>query len=229
MFGSSVMAAAREDLREDQGGMRTYRLLADQFETRSRDGDSGYYWNLQGWYGGDINKLWIKTEGEDPSGEEPEDAEVQALWSRAVTPWFNFQTGLRYDLEPAPERRHLVVGMQGLVPYRFEVDGAAFLSDEGDITARLEAEYDQFITQRLILQPRIELDAAAQDVPELRIGSGLSSAKLGFRLRYEIVREFSPYLGLEYEELVGGTADFARREGEEIKGWNVVLGLRAWF
>ncbi|HEX7075307.1 MAG TPA: copper resistance protein B [Hyphomicrobiaceae bacterium] len=209
--------------------MRTYRLLADQLEARRRDGRSGYLWDAQGWYGGDINKLWIKTEGEDASGEESEEAEIQALWSRAVTPWFDFQAGVRYDLESAPERRHLVVGMQGLVPYFFEIDGAAFFSDEGDITAQLEAEYDQFITQRLILQPRIELDLAAQDIPELGIGSGLSSAEFGLRLRYEFARELAPYVGIEYERAVGGTADFVRAEGEEVGEWSVLLGVRAWF
>lgn len=229
VFDPSAMAAAREQLRAEQGSMRTYQLLADQLEARRSDGRGAYLWDAQGWYGGDINKLWIKTEGEDPFGEESEQAEVQALWSRAVTPWFNFQAGVRYDLEPAPERRHLVVGMQGLVPYFFEIDGAAFLSDEGDVTARFEAEYDQFITQRLILQPRIELDLSAQDIPELGIGSGLSSAELGLRLRYEFARELAPYVGIEYERAVGGTADFARAAGEDVRGWSVVLGVRAWF
>ena len=229
VFDPAVMASARELLRAEQGAMRTYRLLADQLEARRRDGRSGYLWDAQGWYGGDINKLWVKTEGEDASGEESEEAEVQALWSRAVTPWFDFQAGVRYDLEPAPERRHLVVGMQGLVPYFFEIDGAAFFSDEGDITARLEAEYDRLITQRLILQPRIELNLAAQDIPELGIGSGLSSAEFGLRLRYEFARELAPYVGIEYERAVGGTADFVRAEGEEVREWSVLLGVRVWF
>src|SRR3546814_4465027 len=108
-----------------------------------------YLWDAQGWYGGDINKFWFKTEGEGNFGESPEQVEVQALWSRAITPWFDFQAGIRYDFRPDPERGHLVVGLQGLVPYQFEIDAAAFLSDEGDLTARFEAEYDQRITQRL--------------------------------------------------------------------------------
>src|SRR3546814_463397 len=153
LFDPSAMAGAREQLRAEQGEMRTYRVMVDQLEARIHDGRDGYLWDAQGWYGGDINKLWIKTEGEGSFGEKLEEAEVQALWSRAITPWFDFQAGLRYDFRPEPERGHLVLGLQGLVPYQFEVDAAAFVSDEGDVSARFEAEYDLLITQRLILQP----------------------------------------------------------------------------
>jgi copper resistance protein B len=119
--------------------------------------------------------------------------------------------------------------VQGLAPYWFEVDAAAFLSTKGDLTARVEAEYDQRITQRLILQPRVEFDLAAQDVPELGIGSGLSTAELGARLRYEFKPQFAPYVGVEYERAFGDTADFRRAEGEDVGGWSFLIGLRAWF
>lgn len=154
---------------------------------------------------------------------------MQALWSHAITPWFDVQAGARYDFRPEPERGHLVLGLQGLAPYFFEIDAAAFLSDERDLTARIEAEYDQLITQRLILQPRVELDLAAQDVEEIGIGAGLSSVEAGLRLRYEIVPEFAPYFGVSYERAVGDTANFARDEGEEVDTWSVLIGLRAWF
>ena len=144
-----------------------------------------------------------------------EQAEVQALYSRAINPWFNLQGGVRYDFQPNPERAHLVLGIQGLAPYWFEIDGALFLSNKGDLTARFEAEYDQRITQKLILQPSIEFDLAAQDVPELGIGAGLSTAEVGLRLRYEFVPEFAPYIGVEYERAFGNTADFARAAGEK--------------
>lgn len=229
VFGPAAMRAAREDLRSEEGDIRTWWAMADQAEARFSDGSDDYLWDVQGWYGGDFNKIWVKSEGEGTFGEELEEAEVQALWSRAVTPWFDFQAGVRYDFRPDPERAHLVVGLQGLVPYQFELDAAAFLSDEGDLSARIEAEYEQRITQRLLLQPRVELDLAAQDVPEIGVGAGLSSAELGLRLRYEIAREFAPYIGVEYERSFGDTADFIRAAGEDPDSWKAVLGVRAWF
>ncbi|HEX8381568.1 MAG TPA: copper resistance protein B, partial [Allosphingosinicella sp.] len=153
----------------------------------------------------------------------------QALWSRAINPWWNLQAGVRYDFRPDPERAHLVLGIEGLAPYWFEIDAAAFVSHKGDVTARFEAEYDQRLTQKLILQPRIEFDLAAQDVPELGIGSGLSTAELGLRLRYEFVPEFAPYVGVAYECAFGDTADFRRAAGDRAGGLNFLVGVRAWF
>jgi len=229
VFGPGQMASAREKLRKEHGGMTTYKLLVDQLEGRIRSGRDGYRWDAQGWIGGDIDKLWLKTEGEGAFGEAVEQAEVQALWSHAIDPWFDLQAGIRHDFRPDPERTHFVLGVQGLAPYWFEVDGAAFLSNKGDVTARIEVEYDLRLTQKLILQPRIEFDLAAQDVPELGIGSGLSSGELGARLRYEIRPEFAPYVGLEYERAFGSTADFRRAGGEKAGGWNLLLGVRTWF
>lgn len=229
VFGSAAMAEAREDLREEHGSIGTYKILIDQAEVKVRNGHDGYAWDGQAWYGGDINKIWLKTEGEGEFREEVEKAEVQALWSRAIDPWFDLQIGFRHDLRPGPERTHLVAGVQGLAPYWFEVDGALFLSNKGDLTARFEGEYDLRITQKLILQPRAEFELAAQDIPELGIGSGLSSAEIGARLRYEIVSEFAPYVGVEYERAFGDTADFDRARGERAGGWSFLLGLRTWF
>lgn len=229
-FGAGRMAAAREALRAEHGGGRTYRFVIDQLEIGQRDGRDGYAWeDVQFWYGGDLNKLWIKSQGEGTFGEGVESVEVQALFSRAIAPFFDVQAGVRYDFRPRPDRAHLVLGIQGLAPYWFEVDAAAFLSENGDITARAEVEYDQRITQRLILQPRAELDFSLQDVPELDIGAGLSTAELGLRLRYEIVPEFAPYVGVQYERAFGDTADFRRASGDDVGGWSLVLGVRTWF
>ena len=229
IYSPAAMAEARAESREEHGSMETYKVLVDQLEAKVRDGRDGYAWDAQAWYGGDIDKLWLKTEGEGAFGSSPEGAEVQALWSHAIDPWFDLQAGVRYDIQPDPERAHLVLGVQGLAPYWFEVDAAAFLSNKGDLTARLEAEYDLRLTQRLILQPRVEFDIAAQDVAELGIGSGLSSGELGARLRYEIRPEFAPYLGVEHERAFGDTADFRRAAGEDVGGWSLLVGLRTWF
>ena len=229
VFGPERMTEAREALRAEHGDVRVSKLLIDRLEARIRNGSDGYVWDAEAWHGGDIDKLWLKTEGEGEFGGAVDSAEVQALWSHAIGPFFDLQAGLRYDIRPRPDRGHVVLGVQGLAPYWFEVDAAAFLSEKGDLTARFEAEYDQRITQRLILQPRVELDLAAQDVPELGIGAGLSTVELGLRLRYEVEPRFAPYVGVAYERAFGDTADFRRAGDEDLGGWNLLLGVRAWF
>ena len=229
VYGAEQMAAAREDLRITHGGMSHYRFSIDQLETRLREGRDGFAWeDVQFWYGGDIDKLWLKSEGEGDFHGEVE-GDVQALWSHAIDPWFDIQGGLRLTYGPGPERPHLAIGIQGRAPYWFEVDAAAFLSSHGDLTGRAEVEYEQRITERLILQPRAEIELSAQDMPELRIGSGLSTAEAGLRLRYEIAREFGPYVGVQYERAFGNTADFRRAAGEDVGGLDVVFGVRIWF
>lgn len=230
VWDPQLMARKRqEELIAEHGGYTGYMALFDRLEYRAADGRNGFAWDGEGWYGGDYDRLWIKTEGEGEFGRAVESAEVQALYSRAIGPWFNLQAGVRYDLRPRPDRGHLVLGVQGLAPYWFEIDAAAFLSKKGDLTARLEAEYDQRITNYLILQPRLEVDLVAQDVPELGIGAGLSTIEAGLRLRYEIKREFAPYVGLQYERRLGDTANFARAAGEDVGGWAFLVGLRSWF
>lgn len=229
-WGAEEMAEARAALLKEHGGMSTYFVQADRFEYRTGEGDPHLLWDAQGWYGNDKNKLWIKTEGEYAfESDEFEDAEVQALWSRAMSRYFDFQAGVRHDFAPEDDRTFGVLGVQGLAPYWFEVDAAAFVSDDGDISARIELEYEFLLTQRLILQPRTELNFAVQDVPENGIGSGLSSAEMGLRLRYEIKREFAPYVGVSWERAVGETADFARADGEDPSSVSLVAGLRLWF
>lgn len=206
-----------------------WMVLSDRTEARFADEVDTYSWDLQGWYGGDFNRLWLKTEGEGEQGESPENAELQALFSRRFAPFWDWQLGVRHDFEPNPTRSHLVFGLQGVVPYEFEWDSALFVSDAGDITARIEAEYDLRITQRLIVQPRLQLNAAGSDIPELGLGSGLNSTELGIRLRYEFKREFAPYIGVSWEKLYGDTADFSQLDGEPTSVTSLVIGIRAWF
>ena len=152
-----------------------------------------------------------------------------SLYARAISPYFDVQAGVRQDLEPRPRRTYAALGFEGLAPYWFQVEGAVFLSNEGDLSARLEGSYDLRLTQRLILQPRAQVNLAARDVPELGLGAGLTNAELGLRLRYEIRREFAPYLGVHYERRFGDTADFARAAGEDRDDLRLVAGIRAWF
>jgi len=229
LFDPAAMAAARAALRAEQGGMRTWKVMVERAEARLRDDRDGYAFEADAWWGGDIDKLWLKSEGEGAFGDRPEAMELQVLWSRAIDPWFDLQAGLRHDFRPDPERSHLALGVQGHAPYFIEVEAAAFLSDEGEATARIELVYDQLLTQRLVLQPRAELGLSAREVRKLEMGSGFTSGEIGLRLRYEIAPEFAPYVGVEYERKFGGTADFARDEGEDAGEWSLLLGVRLWF
>lgn len=229
VFAPSEMARAREELRMESGDLKAYRVLLDRLETQFQQGGAGYRWGGQAWYGGDFDKLWIKTEGSGAYSGKLEAAEVQALWSRAVTPWFDLQMGVRQDFPASGRRTHAVIGLQGLMPYMYDVEAALFISNRGEVTARFGAEYDLFITQRLILQPRVEANLSAQNIPELGIGAGLSTVEAGLRLRYQVIPEFAPYVGVDYEQKIGNTADYARDNGERAGRLRYLVGLRSWF
>ena len=229
LFDPEVMAAARNRLRAEEGALMHYLFLADRLETAFGDGDERYAWDIEGWYGGDIHRMWLKSEGEGEPGGRIEDAEIQALYSQAISPFFDARFGIRHDVRPDPDRSYLAGGIHGLMPFVFEVDAALFLSEKGDLSGRVEAEYDLQIAQRLVLQPRIELEFAAQAASELGIGSGLNSIEAGLRLRYEIRREIAPYVGIAWERKLGETADFALLSGEDERSLQLVVGARFWF
>lgn len=228
-YNAAGMARARNAMLRENGGMTFSRVMLDRLEYRSGKGADAYHWEGEGWIGGDINRFAFRTEGEGQISGGPKRAEVQALYSRAIDPWFNVEAGVRHDIRPDPQRTYAVIGIEGLAPYWFEVGAQAFLSNKGDVHVRLEGSYDQRITQRLILQPAAELNIAAQDVPELGIGSGFSDIELGLRLRYELAREFAPYVGLNWERKLGGSARFAHAEGERASATSLVMGIRFWF
>ncbi len=229
-YDPAEMEASRRAVREEMGGQTTYFINGERLEFQTREGDPLFLWDAQGWIGGDLNKFWVKTEGEYLFGASVlEHAEVEALFSRAITPFFDLQAGVRHDFEPKPSRTFAVIGLKGLAPYLFEVDAALFVSGRGDVAARIEAEYEFLITQRLILQPRTELDFAVQDTPALGVGSGLSKAQMGMRLRFEIKREIAPYIGVSWKRAVGDTADFVRAAGEDVGSVSFVAGISAWY
>ncbi|WP_310468174.1 copper resistance protein B [Sphingomonas sp.] len=226
VWGQGAMAPSRNMLRAEHGTMRVGKLLVDQAEVRVRDGRDGYFVNAEAWYGGDIDKLWLKAEAEGAFGERPGQAELQALWSHAIDPWFDAQAGLRYDFRPRG-RAHAVLGVKGLAPYWIEVDAAAFVSDRGHVGVRIEAEHDARITQQWVLQPRAEFDFALQDSRRDEVGAGLSSVELGARLRYEITPQFAPYLGVAIEHVNRDTRRF--RGEDQATGVSLVAGIRTWF
>lgn len=229
VFDPAEMARARALLVKENGGFTGSMILLDRLEVAPRSGRDRYGWEAEAWFGGDIDRLLLKSQGEGSFREKPEHAEVQALYSRAVTPFWNVHAGLRHDIRPRPSRTHAVLGVEGIAPYWLHVTGQFFLSDTGDIQARLEASYDERLTQRLILQPRAEAEFSAQDIPVLGTGAGVPSIELGLRLRYEVKREFAPYVGVEWAKLTGKTARYAMHAGDDPDRINIVAGIRAWF
>jgi copper resistance protein B len=228
-FPPEAMARGHHAMMREGGGQRYGQLLLNLAEVQLRKGRDGYRWDGEAFFGGDMDRLWIKSEGEGSFGGAAEHAEVQALYSRAIDPYFNLQAGVRHDFSPDRDRTYVALGVEGLAPYQFHTAGALFLSNKGDLLGRLEGWYDQRLTQRLVLQPRAELNFAAQDVPATRTGSGLSDAELGLRLRYELRREFAPYVGVSWSSRIGDSARFARQDGDDVEDTSLVAGLRFWF
>ncbi len=203
-------------------------LTVDQFEIRVGGDDTPLVWDAEGWLGKDLNKLWIKTDGEYADGRV-EETEIQALYSRAIAPFWDLQAGWRRDIRPTPDRDWFAFGIKGLAPYYFDVDAALFVGENGRTAARLQLEYEFMLTQRLILVPELEVNFYGKDDRAVGIGSGLADTELGLRLRYEIRREFAPYIGINWTNLYGRTADYAREEGEDTDDFRFVTGIRFWF
>ena len=229
IFDPADMARSRETLRREHGVFTGSMILFDLAEYQAREGGDGYRWEAEAWFGGDIDRLLVKTEGEGTFGEPLESAELQLLYSRAIAPYWNAHVGIRQDFRPEPARTYAVVGLEGTAPYWFHLSGQVFLSDKGDLRARAEGSYDQRLTQRLLLTPRAEFNLSAQDMSSIGVGSGLTDVELGLRLRYEIRKEFAPYIGVEWARKVGDTADYARTAGEDANVTNFVAGIRFWF
>ncbi|POA30622.1 copper resistance protein B [Pseudomonas sp. GW456-12-1-14-TSB6] len=207
--------------------INTY-FLADKLEWQDADDASTLAWDLSGWIGGDIDRLWLRSEGERSNGKT-EDAEVQALWGHAISPWWDMVTGVRQDFKPGAPQTWAAFGLQGMALYNFEAEATAFLGENGQSAVRLEGDYDILLTNRLILQPTAELNVYGKNDPQRGIGSGLANTEAGLRLRYEIRREFAPYIGVTWNRTYGNTADYAREEGEDRSEARLVLGVRLWF
>jgi copper resistance protein B len=206
------------------------KFMLDSLELRDSEPDRTAYWEAQAWIGGDINKLWLKTEGEANQGRT-RDAEIEALYSRAVAPYWDVQAGVRHDLQVngMPSRDWLAIGLKGLAPYMFDIDVTGYIGDSGRSAARVKAEYNLLVTQRLVLMPEFEANLYGKQDAQRELGSGLSSLELGLRLRYDIRRKFSPYVGVVWTRLYGDTASHARQNGETVQDTQLVAGLRAWW
>jgi copper resistance protein B len=229
-------AESRKDWPAPVDDTRYYaKLMFDRLEYAWGDNEDVVLWDAQAWYGGDYDRLWIETEGEDVAsgGEGGELEKLDVFYSHRFTAYWDYQIGPGYQRIYGPgrdrDRASLVAGLQGLAPYWFEVDGNLRLSHEGDLSSDLELEYDWLLTQRLVLQPRLETAFAFSQVKDFGVGEGLNTLQLGLRLRYAIRPEFAPYVGFSWTRKYGNTADLARDEGEDIENSAFVAGVRMWF
>lgn len=224
-----VPAAAHEDAGVAHEDDRLFmHARVDQLEVQSGNTGNSKGWDAQAWLGSDYNKLWVKTEGNTLDGQV-RDADAELLYDRAMTAFWDLQAGMRRDFRPGPARNWAAFGVQGLAPYWFDIEATAYLGASGRTAARFKAFYELLFTQRLILEPQIETNLYGEDDAARGIGSGLSDTRLGLRLRYELKREFAPYVGVERRQVYGRTADFARSAGEPTADTVWVAGLRLWY
>ncbi len=202
--------------------------MLDRLEVSDADPGTALGWEGMAWIGGDVQRLWLRTEGEAVSGRV-EHGDVEVLYGRGVRAWWDVVAGVRHDIGEGPSRTWGAFGVQGLAPYKFEVAATAYVGQGGRTAARVEAEYDTLFTNRLILQWRAEANAYSKSDPLGGIGSGVSTLEAGLRLRYEVTRQFAPYIGIEHERAFGNTADLRRVGGHGAGDTRVVAGLRLWF
>lgn len=207
-----------------------YMFKGDRFEYQLKEGEDTLLWDVQAWIGNDYNKIYIKSEGVWLTDQEKfEEVGIELLYSRNISSFWDIQAGIRQDFEPDPERTFAAFGFQGLAPYWFELDATAYVSEDGDVSTSIEAEYDLLLTQRLILQPRFETAIAVQEVKDYGVGQGINDITFGLRLRYEIHRQFAPYIGVSWSRKLGETANLAENAGEDTNVTSFVAGVRVWF
>jgi copper resistance protein B len=205
-----------------------YYVLFDQLEWQTTGDLQGMIWDTKAWIGGDLNRLWIHSEGASEKSRL-EEAEVHVTYGRAFARWWDVVVGARRDVRPTPGQTWATIGIQGLAPQWFDVQATLYIGESAATLARFEAEYELMMTNRMVLQPLLELNFYGKSLPERGIGAGISAAEAGLRLRYEIRRELAPYVGVVWHRQFGGTAAFSRATGRSIGGWHFAAGLRTWF
>lgn len=201
-------------------------LLVDRLEHWDGRHGTGQAWEATGWIGGDINRVWLRSEGER-SGGRTDAADLEVLYGRSISPWWDVLAGVKQDFRPADARTWAALGIQGLAPYKFETSATLYAGSGGQLMATAEVEYEVLLSNRLILQPMVEATLAARDEPAQRIGRGLNKVEAGLRLRYEFSRRFAPYIGISHERLFGATADHA--DDSHVRDTRWVAGVRMWF
>nr|WP_306092874.1 copper resistance protein B [Pseudomonas sp. SZ57] len=203
-------------------------FLADKLEWQDANDGSALAWDLSGWIGGDIDRLLLRSEGERTNGKT-EEAEIQALWGHSISPWWDVVAGARQDFKPGAPQTWAAFGLQGQAISDLDIEATAFIGEAGQTAARLEADYDLQLTSNVVLQPTAELNFYGKNDPQRGNGSGLSTSEFGLRLRYEIIPQFAPYIGVSWDRSYGKTADYAREDDEDTQDARLVVGVRMWF
>ncbi|HWU77947.1 MAG TPA: copper resistance protein B [Rhodanobacter sp.] len=203
-------------------------LLFDQLEAAHGYDANTQAWELEGTYGRDLDKLWVRAEGERRAGTVRH-GDVEAFWYHGIAAYWGSQLGMRHDFGVGPQRQWAAIGVEGLAPYFFDVQATAYIGSAGRTAARFRADYEVLFSQRLMLQPELEFNFHGKDDPARKTGRGLSDVSLGLRLRYEILRQFAPYIGISWVRRVGKTANYARADGEQVFEQQFVAGIRLWF
>ena len=206
-------------------------FFADLLEYRPKPSNSDFRWDVEGWHGGDLNKLWFKSEGERNTALKADyDIDAQLLYGRFLRKYYDFQTGVRVETQSYRGRNvtraHGVIGVEGLIPYNLETEAALFISQHGDVSGRFSLTKDFRVTQRWVVQSRFETNVAAQRVERFTTGRGLNNLEYGLRVRYDISRKFSPYAGISFDRAFFGTADLVRQEGGDPSQIRFVVGVR---
>ena len=204
------------------------KLMLDKFEVGRLNGDKMLSWEGGFWIGKDINKIKFDTEGERV-GTTTEGTESRLLLSHAISPFWDIQGGISRDTVPGASRNYATFGVQGVSPYFFETDASLSFGKNDQVKLNLTAEYEMMLTQKLVLSPEIALNAYTKDDTAMGVGSGVSDVSAGLRLRYEVKREFAPYIGVNWGKKFGGTADLATAGGDDVSETTLVLGVRAWY
>jgi copper resistance protein B len=203
-------------------------VLFNRLEAWDAHPGAGLGWEGQAWIGTDLNRTWLRSEGARVAGRT-ESADLEILYGRSISPWWNLLAGVRHDVAPGQAQNFAALGVVGLAPYKFEVEATAYLGQSGQSAARVEIAYEVLLTNRLIAQPWLEINAYGQDDARRRIGAGLATVEAGLRLRYEITRRFAPYIGIVHERAFGRSAQWRRADGETVDDTRLVAGVRIWF
>lgn len=204
------------------------KVLLNRLEVFETDHGTGQQWEGQAWIGTDTDKLWLRSEGERVDSRT-ESADLEVMYGRPIARWWDVVAGVRHDFKPGASQDWAAIGVVGIAPYKFEVEATAYVGASGRTAARVEAEYELLLTNRLVLQPLVEANFNGKDDALRGVGSGLSTMEAGLRLRYEIHRKFAPYIGVVHERAFGETADFRDARGEETSDTRIVAGVRVWF
>ena len=231
LIGGPMLAAASARAADDGTVHPThdaplFHKVTTELDYSSKD-EGLFTWDVEGWIGGDVERVWLRTEGEG-ADREVESAEAQLYYGWNVAEFWDALIGLRHDFEPESET-YAAASVVGLMPHFFETEASLFVSLEGDVSLRIEQSFDLLITQQLIAEPHLEANLFAQDVPEQNVGAGLSDLELGLQLRYEIVRKFAPYVDFVWERKLGETANLTRAAGDDPDAFTARLGVRFWF